>query len=156
MVETWCGVSGTAYITIARCVLLTSPVRVQVYIRSFADSNADGTGDIQGLRNRLPYLKELGVDAIWVNPWYKSPLADGGYDVEDYRQIEPMYGNMDLAETLIKDCHDLGLKLIPDLVRSLISQLNSSVPWNRIMLTRFSLERFRTIPVWNINGSVTL
>lgn len=88
----------------------------QVYIRSFADSNGDGTGDINGLRSRLPYLKEIGVDAIWVNPWYKSPLADGGYDVADYRDIESVYGSLEQAEALIKEAHKLGLKLIPDLV----------------------------------------
>jgi alpha-glucosidase len=63
----------------------------QVYIRSFADGNGDGVGDIAGLRDRLPYLAQLGVDAIWINPWYPSPLADGGYDVADYREIEPLY-----------------------------------------------------------------
>jgi len=70
-----------------------SGVIYQVYIRSFADGNGDGTGDIAGLRSRLPYLKELGVDGLWINPWYKSPLADGGYDVTDYREIEAVYGN---------------------------------------------------------------
>ena len=57
----------------------------QVYVRSFADGNGDGTGDISGLRDRLGYLNELGVDALWINPWYASPLRDGGYDVADYR-----------------------------------------------------------------------
>ena len=66
----------------------------QVYIRSFADGNGDGVGDIAGLRDRLPYLARLGVDAIWINPWYPSPLADGGYDVADYRDVEPLYGTL--------------------------------------------------------------
>ncbi len=88
----------------------------QVYIRSFADSNGDGTGDINGLRSRLPYLRDLGVDAIWINPWYKSPLHDGGYDVADYRAIEPRYGTIDDAEALIQEAHDHGIKIVADLV----------------------------------------
>jgi hypothetical protein len=67
-----------------------------IYIRSFADGTGDGTGDIAGIRSRLPYLAGLGVDAIWITPWYPSPMADGGYDVADYQDIAPEYG--DLAE----------------------------------------------------------
>jgi alpha-glucosidase len=88
----------------------------QVYIRSFADSNGDGTGDLGGLRSRLGYLRDLGVTAIWVNPWYRSPLADGGYDVSDYRDIDPRYGTLSDAEALIADAHRHGLKVIADLV----------------------------------------
>ncbi|MGI9595315.1 MAG: alpha-amylase family glycosyl hydrolase, partial [Acidimicrobiales bacterium] len=88
----------------------------QVYVRSFADGNGDGTGDIEGLRSRLPYLQQLGVDAIWINPWYRSPLADGGYDVSDYRAIEPRYGTLDDAERLIAEAHDHGIRVIADLV----------------------------------------
>jgi alpha-glucosidase len=88
----------------------------QVYIRSFADSNDDGTGDINGLRSRLGYLHDLGVDAIWINPWYRSPLHDGGYDVADYRQIEPRYGTIDDAEALIAEAHEHGIAVIADLV----------------------------------------
>lgn len=88
----------------------------QVYIRSFADSNGDGTGDVNGLRSRLPYLQDLGVDAVWVNPWYASPLADGGYDVADYRRIEPRYGSLDDAEALIAEARELGIRIITDLV----------------------------------------
>ena len=88
----------------------------QVYIRSFADANSDGTGDINGLRSRLPYLRDLGVDAIWLNPWYKSPLHDGGYDVADYRMIEAQYGTINDAEALIAEAHDVGIRIIADLV----------------------------------------
>lgn len=88
----------------------------QVYIRSFADGNGDGTGDIAGLRERLPYLRDLGVDAIWLNPWYESPLHDGGYDVADYRKIEPRYGTLEEAEALIVDAHAHGIKIVTDLV----------------------------------------
>lgn len=88
----------------------------QVYVRSFADGNGDGTGDIAGLRARLPYLRDLGVDAIWLNPWYRSPLHDGGYDVADYRDIEPRYGTLDEAEALIDDAHRHHIKVVTDLV----------------------------------------
>lgn len=88
----------------------------QVYIRSFADSNGDGTGDIAGLRSRLPYLASLGVDAIWVNPWYESPLHDGGYDVADYRKIDPRFGTLGEATALFREAGDLGLRVLVDLV----------------------------------------
>lgn len=88
----------------------------QVYIRSFADGNSDGIGDIQGLRTRLPYLERLGVDAIWINPWYPSPMADAGYDVADYRDIEPSYGTLDEAQALIAEAHELGIKVLLDIV----------------------------------------
>lgn len=88
----------------------------QVYIRSFADGNGDGVGDIQGMRSRLPYLARLGVDAIWINPWYPSPMADAGYDVADYRDIEPSYGTLDEAQTLISEAHALGIRVLLDIV----------------------------------------
>ena len=88
----------------------------QVYIRSFADGNGDGVGDIQGIRSRLPYLARLGVDAIWINPWYPSPMADAGYDVADYRDIEPSYGTLEEAQTLISEAHALGIRVLLDIV----------------------------------------
>ncbi|MGI5467329.1 glycoside hydrolase family 13 protein [Streptomyces sp. CA-132043] len=88
----------------------------QVYIRSFADGNGDGIGDIAGIRSRLPYLKSLGVDAIWINPWYKSPQADHGYDVADFRAIDPRFGTVEEAEALIEEAHAAGIRVIPDIV----------------------------------------
>lgn len=88
----------------------------QVYVRSFADGNGDGTGDIAGLRDRLDYLKDLGVDALWINPWYASPLRDGGYDVADYRKIDPRFGSVEEVEMLIAEAHDRGIRIIADLV----------------------------------------
>ncbi len=88
----------------------------QVYLRSFADANGDGTGDIAGLRSRLPYLADLGVDAIWLNPWYASPLRDGGYDVADFREIDPRFGSTAEAVELIAECHDHGIRVIVDIV----------------------------------------
>jgi alpha-glucosidase len=91
-------------------------VTYQLYIRSFADGNGDGLGDLAGIRDRLPYIASLGVDAIWVNPWYPSPQADGGYDVADYRDIYPPFGTLDDAVALIREAHDLGLRVLLDIV----------------------------------------
>ena len=91
-------------------------VTYQIYIRSFADANGDGKGDVEGIRSRLPYLKQLGVDAIWITPWYPSPQNDHGYDVSDYMNIEPDYGNLADAERLIKEAHELGIRVIVDIV----------------------------------------
>jgi alpha-glucosidase len=88
----------------------------QVYIRSFADGDGDGVGDIAGLRSRLPYLRELGIDAIWINPWYPSPMVDAGYDVADYRDIDPLFGALAEAEALVRESHAHGIRVIVDLV----------------------------------------
>ena len=88
----------------------------QVYVRSFADADGDGTGDIDGLRSRLDHLVDLGVDAIWLNPWYRSPMRDGGYDVADYRDIDPRFGSLASAEALIRDAQSRGIRVIVDLV----------------------------------------
>ncbi|MFF1302412.1 glycoside hydrolase family 13 protein [Streptomyces sp. NPDC058307] len=98
-----------------------SAVIYQVYIRSFADGDGDGTGDIAGLRSRLHYLAHLGIDAIWINPWYPSPLADGGYDVSDFRDIHPAFGTLDEARKLITEAHELGLRVILDIVPNHVS-----------------------------------
>ena len=91
-------------------------VTYQLYIRSFADANGDGLGDVAGIRGRLPYLAGLGVDAVWVNPWYPSPQADAGYDVADYRDIDPAFGTLDEALALIRDAHAHGLRVLLDIV----------------------------------------
>ena len=91
-------------------------VTYQIYPRSFADANGDGIGDVEGIRSRLPYLKSLGIDAIWISPWYPSPQHDHGYDVSDYMDIEPAYGTLAQAEQLIKETHDFGIKFIVDIV----------------------------------------
>jgi alpha-glucosidase len=88
----------------------------QIYVRSFADGNGDGIGDLAGVRTKLPYLHELGIDAIWFTPWYPSPMADGGYDVADYRDIDPMFGTLAEAEHLIDEATALGIGVIVDVV----------------------------------------
>ncbi|MFC6007645.1 glycoside hydrolase family 13 protein [Angustibacter luteus] len=93
----------------------------QVYPRSFADGDGDGTGDLLGVLDRLPYLRDLGVDAMWFTPWYPSPMADGGYDVADYRAIDPAFGDLALAEELIATAARLGLRTIVDVVPNHVS-----------------------------------
>src|ERR1044071_822435 len=88
----------------------------QVYVRSFADGNGDGVGDLAGIRQRLPYLASLGVDAVWLNPWYPSPMVDAGYDVADYRDIDPTFGTLAEAEALIAEAHAGGIRMIVDIV----------------------------------------
>ena len=88
----------------------------QVYPRSFQDSDGDGVGDLPGLRMRLPYLADLGICAIWLSPIFSSPMADFGYDISDYRAIDPLFGTMEDFEALLADIHRAGLKLILDFV----------------------------------------
>ncbi|MCL1078694.1 alpha-glucosidase [Parashewanella spongiae] len=90
----------------------------QVYPRSFADSNADGIGDLQGITSKLEYIAGLGVDAIWISPFFKSPMKDFGYDISDYRDIDPLFGNMDDFDELLEKAHNLGLKIMIDQVLS--------------------------------------
>ncbi|GAW63531.1 oligo-1,6-glucosidase [Ligilactobacillus acidipiscis] len=88
----------------------------QIYPRSFQDSNSDGIGDLNGISQRLPYLKKLGVDVLWLNPIYKSPDVDNGYDIADYETIQPVYGTMSDFNKLLAQIHENGLKLVMDLV----------------------------------------
>ncbi|EWT00445.1 alpha-amylase [Intrasporangium oryzae NRRL B-24470] len=88
----------------------------QIYPRSFSDSNGDGIGDLPGITARLQHLRDLGVDAIWLSPFYTSPQADAGYDVADYRDVDPIFGTLSDADALIARAHDLGLKVIVDMV----------------------------------------
>ncbi|MEV5140225.1 alpha-amylase family glycosyl hydrolase, partial [Streptomyces syringium] len=93
-----------------------SAVIYQVYVRSFADSDGDGIGDLRGIRERLPHLASLGVDAVWLTPFYASPQADGGYDVADYRAVDPLFGDLSDADDLVREAHRLGLRVIVDIV----------------------------------------
>ncbi|MEG8034130.1 glycoside hydrolase family 13 protein [Sphingomonas sp. LR61] len=88
----------------------------QVYPRSFADSNADGLGDVAGITNRVPYLAALGVDALWLSPFFPSPLADGGYDVADYRAVDPRLGSLADLDALLRSAHEHDLRVIVDIV----------------------------------------
>ncbi len=98
----------------------------QIYPRSFQDTSGDGIGDLAGIRERLPYVAALGVDAIWISPFYPSPMLDFGYDVTDYEGVDPMFGTLADFDALVARAHDLGLRVLIDLVLSHTSDLH---PW---------------------------
>jgi len=98
----------------------------EIYPRSYQDTNGDGVGDLAGITRRLPYIAELGVDAIWIAPFFKSPMKDYGYDVSDYKAVDPLFGTLAEFEALIADAHRLGLKVLIDQVLSHTSDQN---PW---------------------------
>ena len=127
----------------------------EVYVRSFADGNGDGTGDLAGVRQHLPYLRDLGVDALWFTPWYVSPLADGGYDVADYRAIDPAFGTLDEAEALIAEALELGIRTIIDIVPNHVSDRH---PWFQAALAAgpgsAERDRFWFRPGGGEDGSV--
>ncbi|MGL6040448.1 MAG: alpha-amylase family glycosyl hydrolase, partial [Deefgea sp.] len=90
----------------------------QIYPRSFKDSNGDGIGDLRGIIQQMPYLQSLNVDALWISPFFKSPMADFGYDVSDYREVDPLFGTLDDFDELLKVAHKAKLKIIIDQVLS--------------------------------------
>jgi oligo-1,6-glucosidase len=98
----------------------------QVYPRSFADSNGDGIGDLPGLLSRLDYLASLGVDAVWISPFYRSPQDDNGYDISDYQDVDPMFGTLADVDALITGLHERGMKLIIDVV---LNHTSDEHPW---------------------------
>lgn len=100
----------------------------EIYPRSFADANGDGIGDLLGVRRRLPYLADLGIDAIWLTPFYPSPLADGGYDISDYRDVDPRLGSLTDFDDLTSAAHTLGIKILVDIVPNHTSEEH---PWFR-------------------------
>jgi alpha-glucosidase len=96
----------------------------QIYPRSFADSNGDGMGDLKGITAKVPYLKELGIDAVWLSPFYPSALADGGYDVDDYRNVDPRLGTLEDFDEMTAALHATGIKVIVDIVPNHTSNLH--------------------------------
>ncbi|MFD4676203.1 glycoside hydrolase family 13 protein [Lentzea sp. NPDC058450] len=96
----------------------------QVYVRSFADSNGDGVGDLDGIRSRLGYLELLGVDALWLTPFYRSPMADHGYDVADPRDVDPLFGDLAAFDRLVADAHEHNIRVTVDLVPNHTSDLH--------------------------------
>ncbi|GAA5513898.1 trehalose synthase/amylase TreS [Deinococcus carri] len=98
----------------------------QVNVRTFQDSNGDGVGDFPGLTARLPYLAGLGVDALWLQPFYPSPRRDDGYDVADYRDVHPEYGTLDDLRAFLQEAHRLGLRVVADLV---LNHTSDQHPW---------------------------
>lgn len=98
----------------------------QVYPRSFQDSNGDGIGDLEGIRRRLPHIASLGVDAVWLSPFFRSPMADMGYDISDYCDVDPIFGTLADFDRLVAEAHRLGLRLIID---QALSHSSDRHPW---------------------------
>jgi alpha-glucosidase len=116
----------------------------QVYVRSFADSNGDGIGDLEGLRSRLDHIEGLGADGIWLNPHYPSPQRDHGYDIADYFDVEPAYGDLAAFDALVAEAHERGLKVLLDVVAN---HCSSEHPWFKAALASSpgSAERDRFV-----------
>ena len=104
----------------------------QIYVKSFCDSNGDGIGDLNGIRSKLPYLKEMGVDYIWVTPFFPSPMVDNGYDVSDYIAVNPMFGTMEECEAMIREADELGMGFMFDMV---FNHTSSAHEWFQKALT---------------------
>ena len=115
----------------------------QIYPRSFADSNHDGIGDLNGIRQHLPYLRQLGVDVIWLSPIYASPNYDNGYDISDYEAIMQEFGTMADFDALLKEAHALGLKILLDLV---VNHTSSLHPW--FIKSEAGDPKFRDYYIW--------
>jgi alpha-glucosidase len=88
----------------------------QIYPRSFQDSNGDGVGDLPGIIERLDYLRDLGIDALWISPFFTSPMADFGYDVADYCDVDPLFGDLAAFDRLLAEAHARNIKIIIDYV----------------------------------------
>ncbi|MFG3493809.1 alpha-amylase family glycosyl hydrolase [Streptomyces sp. NPDC047928] len=123
----------------------------QVYIRSFADSDGDGVGDLRGARERLPHLARLGADAVWLTPFYASPQADGGYDVADYRAVDPVFGDLSDADDLVRTAHRLGLRVIVDIVPNHTSDRH---PWFQAALAGTGRDRYHFRPGKGPDGAL--
>ena len=98
----------------------------QIYPRSFKDSNGDGIGDLRGIIHKLDYLKELGIDVVWLSPVYKSPNDDNGYDISDYQDIMDEFGTMADLHELLEQMHQRGMRLLMDLV---VNHTSDEHPW---------------------------
>ena len=104
----------------------------QIYPRSFADGNGDGIGDFKGMISKLDYLKDLGIDAIWLSPHFPSPQFDCGYDISDYIDVDPEYGTLEEFKLFLKEAHKRGIRVILDLV---LNHTSDQHPWfHRIAL----------------------
>ena len=117
----------------------------EAYVRSFADSDGDGIGDLPGIESKLDYLADLGVDAIWLTPFYPSPQADFGYDVADYTAVEPAYGTMKDFDRLVAAAHDLGMRVIVDIVPN---HTSSQHPWFTAAVANGPGSRYWDYYIW--------
>src|SRR5919198_6411373 len=138
----------------ARSVPCTAPLApwykdgiiYELSVRAFADSDDDGIGDFQGLTAKLDYLQDLGVTALWLLPFYPSPLRDDGYDIADYRNVNPTYGTMGDFRTFVREAHKRGLKVVTELV---INHTSDQHPWFQRARRAKRGSRLRDFYVWS-------
>ena len=105
---------------------LKNAVFYEIYPQSFKDTNGDGIGDLNGITEKLAYIKSLGCNALWINPWYDSPFVDAGYDVRDFKKIAPRYGTEEDLKELLDTAHAMGIRVLFDLVPGHTSETH---PW---------------------------
>ena len=120
----------------------------QLHVKAFFDADNDGIGDFAGLSRKLDYLQELGVTALWLLPFYPSPLRDDGYDIADYRNVNPSYGNMRDFRQFVRECHDRGMRVITELV---INHTSDQHPWFQRARTAKPGSNHRNFYVWSDN-----
>ena len=133
----------------------------ELYPRSFADSNGDGIGDLNGITSRLDYLQGLGVDAVWLTPCYPSPQVDFGYDVSDYEAIDPMYGTLRDFDRLLREAHKRGIRIVMDFVlnhtsdqhRCIDGCCTSGIPTGHCSMAPTSRSTRMTPRCWRISGA---
>ena len=118
----------------------------ELHVRSFFDSDADGVGDFPGLIDKLDYLEDLGINTIWLLPFYPSPLRDGGYDISDYFNIQPVYGNMSHFKTFVDEAHRHGMRVITELV---INHTSDQHPWFQRARKAPKGSHYRDFYVWS-------
>ena len=122
----------------------------EVHVRTFLDSNEDGIGDFNGLTEKLDYLQDLGITAIWVLPFYPSPLRDDGYDITDYRTINPAYGTMADFRRFLRQAHLRGIRVVTELV---INHTSDQHPWFQRARTAPAGSNYRNYYVWSDDPS---
>jgi maltose alpha-D-glucosyltransferase/alpha-amylase len=121
----------------------------ELHVRAFSDSDADGVGDFLGLIDKLDYLEDLGITAVWLLPFYPSPLRDDGYDISDYFNIQPVYGKMADFQTFVDEAHRHGIRVITELV---VNHTSDQHPWFQRARRSPAGSRYRDFYVWSDNA----
>ena len=124
---------------------LKNAVFYEIYPTSYKDSNSDGIGDLKGITSKLEYVSDMGFNAIWLNPFYKSPFKDGGYDVSDFFAVDPIFGTMEDFKELLNKAHELGIRIIVDLVAGHVSEQNEMFQ----MSARSERNEYSDMFIWN-------
>ena len=128
---------------------LKDAVFYEIYPQSFYDTNGDGIGDIRGIIEKLDYVKSIGCNALWLNPWYDSPFVDAGYDVRDHKTIHPRYGTLEDAKELFRVAHEKGIHVLIDLVPGHTSEEH---PWFKASAEEHPCAEYADRYIWTENA----